>query len=121
MDIGKTLRLKSREDWRRWLAKNHDKEKEIWLIYYKKSSGKQTITVDEAIGEALCYGWIDSQIKPIDEEKYASRFTPRGSSSKWSKRNIAIGLKLLEDGKMTRAGVTRLPPQVLRRLKKRET
>ena len=121
MDIGKTLYVKSREDWRRWLAKNHERGKEIWLIYYKKSSGKLTITVDEAVGEALCFGWIDSQIKPIDEEKRASRFTPRGGSSNWSKRNMAIALKLLEDGKMTPAGATMLPLQVLEKLKKRKT
>ena len=121
MDIGKTLYVKSPEDWRRWLAKNHEKEKEIWLIYYKKSSGKPTITVDEAVGEALCYGWIDSQIKPINEEKYASRFTPRSTSSNWSKRNIATALKLYQDGRMTPAGVTRLPPRVQEKLKKRET
>lgn len=91
------------------------------MIYYKKSSGKLTMTVDEAVGEALCFGWIDSQIKPIDEEKYASRFTPRGGSSNWSKRNIDIALKLLEDGKMTPAGLARLPPRVLEKLKKRKT
>lgn len=119
MDIGKTLYVKSRREWRQWLARNYKTEKEIWLIYYKKSSRRPTVTVDEAVGEALCFGWIDSQIKSINHEKYASRFTPRGSNSNWSWRNLEMALTLLRDGKMTPAGIRRLPVPVLAKRTKR--
>ena len=67
MEIGKTLYVKDRDKWRRWLEKNHAKASEIWLIYYRKSSGKPRVSYNDAIEEALCFGWIDSIAKPIDE------------------------------------------------------
>jgi len=76
MEIGETLYVTSRRDFRKWLAKNCRKKEEIWLIFCKKYSGKPSISYDEAVEEALCYGWIDSQQKPIDAEKFARRFTP---------------------------------------------
>ena len=77
MDIGKTLYVTDRKQWRSWLAKNHTKAKEIWLIYYRKSSGKKRIPYNDAVEEALCYGWIDSIMKSIDEKSFAQRFSPR--------------------------------------------
>ena len=109
MDVGKTLYVGSRDRWRKWLNRNHKKAKEIWLVYYKKASGKPTLSVDEAVDEALCFGWIDSQIKPIDESKYASRFTPRRSGSLWSDRNLSRVQKLLKEGRMTPSGMAVLP------------
>ena len=117
MRIGETLSVTSRNKWRRWLAKHHKDTKEVWLALYKKSSGKSTITYDEAVEEALCYGWIDVQTKRIDEERYGLRFTPRRRGSKWSRYNKARGLKMLLAGRMTQAGKALLPNDVLKREK----
>ena len=77
MQITKTLYVIERYEWRAWLAKHHDTEKDIWLIYYKKQSGEPRIPYNDAVEEALCFGWIDSTVKGIDENKYAQRFSPR--------------------------------------------
>jgi uncharacterized protein YdeI (YjbR/CyaY-like superfamily) len=66
---GTTLYVTDRKEWRAWLSKNHDKENEIWLIYYRKSSGKRRIPYNDAVEEALCFGWIDSINKNIDKER----------------------------------------------------
>ena len=87
MDIGKTLYVTDRKDWRKWLSRNYEKEKEIWLIYYRKHSNKPRISYNAAVEEALCYGWIDSTFKGIDEEKFAQRFSPRRPKSKLSEMN----------------------------------
>ncbi|MDD2665486.1 MAG: YdeI/OmpD-associated family protein [Methanocellales archaeon] len=105
MELGKKLYVTNRNDWRSWLAKNYDKEKEIWLIYYRKSSGKQRIPYNDAVEEALCYGWIDSNLKGIDEEKFAQRFTPRKPKSKLSEMNKERVLRLIEQDKMTFIGL----------------
>src|SRR5262245_58148241 len=73
MRVGKTVYAKNRKQWRSWLAKHHGNAREIWLIYYKKSSGKPRIPYNDAVEEALCYGWIDSILKPIDDQQYAQR------------------------------------------------
>jgi uncharacterized protein YdeI (YjbR/CyaY-like superfamily) len=77
------LYLTNRKDWRRWLAKNHQKKKEVWLIYYKRNSGKPSLSYDASVEEALCYGWIDSRAKSTNEQKFALRFTPRIKNSGW--------------------------------------
>lgn len=82
---------------------------------YKRSSGKSTITYDDAVEEALCHGWVDVQTKRIDDERYGLRFTPRRKGSNWSRYNKARGLKMLLAGKMTLAGRAVLPNDVLRR------
>ena len=74
MEIGTILYVTNRKQWRSWLSKNHDSAKDIWLIYYKKDSGKKRIPYNHAVDEALCYGWIDSIVKSIDNEKYVQRF-----------------------------------------------
>ena len=81
----KILELSTLEAWRAWLAENHDKVDEIWLVYYKKESGIASLDYAETRDEALCYGWVDSLIKKIDDTKYVRKFTPRKDSSKWSK------------------------------------
>lgn len=118
MKIGETLYVISRHDWRNWLAKHRRKKKEIWLISYKKATGKPSLSYDAAVEEALCYGWIDSQFKPIDQEKYASRFSPRRKQSPWSESNKARALELLRARKMTRAGLATLPPDIVRAWKR---
>ena len=109
MDVGETVRVRNRDDWRRWLAKHHADKKEIWLVYYKKTSGKQGISYDESVEEALAYGWIDGQIKTIDEQSYAGRFTRRKPTSNWSESNIARVKKLLAEGRMAPPGLASLP------------
>jgi uncharacterized protein YdeI (YjbR/CyaY-like superfamily) len=97
----------TREEWRAWLAENHDKSKGIWLIYYKKGSGKPRVAYDDAVEEALCFGWIDSTVRRLDEEKYAQRFTPRNPGSGWSEVNIRRMEKLIGDGRVTEAGLAK--------------
>jgi uncharacterized protein YdeI (YjbR/CyaY-like superfamily) len=104
--IGKTLYVTDRKDWRKWLVKNHDKEKEIWLVYYRKSSGKPRIPYNDAVEEALCYGWIDSIFKNIDEEKFVQRFSPRTSKSILSAMNKERIHLLIKQGKMTPPGLS---------------
>jgi uncharacterized protein YdeI (YjbR/CyaY-like superfamily) len=105
MNIGKLFYAKTRKEWRSWLAKNHDKEKEIWLVYYRKSSGKKRIPYDSAVEEALCYGWIDSILKSIDKEKFAQRFTPRKPNSNLSELNKERIRRLIKKKKMTSIGL----------------
>lgn len=105
MKIGMMLHVANREKWRKWLEKFHDKEKEIWLIFYRKSSGKSSISYNDAVEEALCFGWIDSIEKGIDHERFAQRFTPRKPKSKWSESNKERIERLIKDGKMTKAGL----------------
>ena len=105
MKLGKTLYVTNRKDWRSWLRKNHNKEKEIWLIYYRKASGKQRILYNDAVDEALCYGWIDSIVKSIDKNKYAQRFTPRRLGSQISEMNKERMHRLIKQKRMTPNGI----------------
>lgn len=105
MDLGKTLYIINRKQWRSWLAKNNTKEKEIWLIYYRKSSGEKRIPYNDAVEEALCYGWIDSIMKRVDEKRFAQRFTPRRPDSILSQMNKERIHKLIKQKKMTAKGL----------------
>jgi uncharacterized protein YdeI (YjbR/CyaY-like superfamily) len=87
MNKHKTLYVKSRNQWRRWLSKNFDKEKEIWLVFPKKTSGIKRIAYNDAVEEALCFGWIDSTAKKLDEKNTIQRFTPRNPRSTYSQAN----------------------------------
>ena len=104
MEIKNTLYTTNRKSWRKWLAKNHKKEKEIWLIYYRKATGKPRISYDDAVLEALCYGWIDSTAKKINEESFAQRFSPRRKNSVLSQMNKERVRELMKENKMTKAG-----------------
>ena len=105
MEITKTLYVKNRHGWRTWLAKNYNKAPEIWLIYYKKDSGKPRIPYHEAVEEALCFGWIDSTAKKIDEQRFAQRFSPRRPTSQLSELNKERIRRLIKQRKMTKAGL----------------
>jgi uncharacterized protein YdeI (YjbR/CyaY-like superfamily) len=105
MKLGKTLYVTNRKDWRSWLKKNHSKEKEIWLIYCRKSSGKLRIPYNDAVEEALCYGWIDSTYKRIDDESFAQRFTPRRNNSVLSEANKERIRRLIKNKLMTQTGL----------------
>jgi uncharacterized protein YdeI (YjbR/CyaY-like superfamily) len=109
MEIGETLLVYTADEWREWLARHHSTKKEIWLIYYKKSSGKTAISYEESVEQALCFGWIDGAIKGIDADTYAGRFTPRRAKSPWSESNRERVARLLKDGRMMEAGVAVLP------------
>ncbi len=108
MEIGKTLYVITRDKWRQWLEKNHHKANEIWLVYYTKKTGKPRIPYDEAVEEALCFGWIDSIVKKIDEDTVAQRFSPRRKKSQLSALNRVRFKKMMDAGKMTRAGIDSL-------------
>lgn len=98
----------NRQEWRTWLEKNYCTSLGIWLIYYKVKSGKPSIQYNEAVKEALCFGWIDSKVKSIDEERYQQIFTPRKLKSVWSKLNKQYIEELIEQGLMTKAGLEKI-------------
>jgi uncharacterized protein YdeI (YjbR/CyaY-like superfamily) len=93
------------EAFRAWLEKHHATEKELLVGFYKRGSGKKSITWPESVDEALCYGWIDGVRKSIDEESYTIRFTPRSAKSKWSAVNLKRVAELTSLGRMKPAGL----------------
>ncbi len=105
MQLGETLYVTTRRQWRAWLKKHHATAREVWLVYYRKSSGKPRITYDDAVREALCFGWIDSTAKGIDGEAFAQRFTPRKPTSMFSQMNRERVRELIAEGAMTPAGL----------------
>jgi uncharacterized protein YdeI (YjbR/CyaY-like superfamily) len=106
------LHFAERRAWRAWLEENHEKVHEVWLLFYKKHTGVATISYDDAVEEALCYGWIDSLIKRLDEDRYARKFTPRSDTSRWSASNLARIERLKAAGRMTPAGLAKIPDGV---------
>lgn len=105
---GQPLRMTTAKEWRAWLQANHAVEKEVWLIFYKKHTGISGVTFEEATEEALSFGWVDSIMKRIDEEKYALRYTPRRKGSIWSEGNKRRVANLIEQGRMTEAGLAKI-------------
>ena len=108
MKITEKLYVTNKDDWRAWLRKHHDTKKEVWLIYFKRHTGKSRIPYDDAVEEALCFGWIDSIVQKIDNEKFAQKFTPRKGKSKWSELNKRRARKMIKEGKMTKAGLAKI-------------
>lgn len=100
-----TVQPKDRTDWRRWLENNHDRPSGVWLIFYRKASGKRSFTYEEAVEEALCFGWIDGQANRLDEESYRQRFSHRKKGSTWARSNKDRVARLIEQGRMTPAGM----------------
>jgi uncharacterized protein YdeI (YjbR/CyaY-like superfamily) len=100
MNIGKTVYFADRQEWRDWLAKNYNQKKEIWLVFPKKASGKPRILYNDAVEEALCFGWIDSTAKRIDEYSYAQRFSLRNPKTSYSEANKQRLRKLVKEGKV---------------------
>ena len=113
MKTGETLTVMTREEWRRWLADHHQTKREIWLVFHYKRTGKQTVSYDDAVEEAICYGWIDSQQNPMDDERFVRRFSPRHKRSHWSKSNKERALLMLRAEKMAAAGLATLPDDAL--------
>lgn len=108
MDQFERYQAKDRKEWRKWLQKNHLTSPGIWLIYYKKDSGKSTVSYEEAVEEALSFGWIDSKVNALDKERYMQIFTPRKMGSIWSKSNKQRVKKIIEQGLMTPAGLEKV-------------
>jgi uncharacterized protein YdeI (YjbR/CyaY-like superfamily) len=105
MKLTNLLSFSHREAWRSWLEANHDKFDEIWLTYYKPNSHQTGVDYEASVEEALCFGWIDSIIQKIDEEKYARKFNPRRPGSAWSESNKRRVVRLARAGRMTPAGM----------------
>ena len=84
MEIGETLYVTTREEWQKWLAEHHREKQQVYLVFYRKDTGQPSIRYSDAVEEAICFGWIDSHVKSMDEERFVRRFTPRRAGSRWS-------------------------------------
>ena len=127
MEITKTLYVADRKKWRAWLRKHYRTEKDIWLVYFRKETGKPRIAYGDAVEEALCFGWIDSTVKKLDDERFAQRFSPRNPKTKYSQTNKERLRRLIADGKVMKDVLARMddlaeeafviPPDILKALK----
>ena len=104
-----TLHFRSRKDWRAWLAKHHASSPGIWFVFYKSHTGQKSIPYEDMVREALCFGWIDSLIKRLDDDRYAIKVTPRQSTSKWSNLNRKRWAELEVEDLLTAAGLAAAP------------
>ncbi len=104
-----TLEVRSRRQWRAWLAKHHTSSPGIWLVFYKAHTGVKSISYEDAVREALCFGWIDSLVKRLDDDRYVFKVTPRKPTSKWSDINRQRWAELNAAGLLTSAGVAAAP------------
>jgi len=101
--------IRSRSDWRKWLQKNHASSSGVWLVFFKDHTGVKTLSYQESLDEALCFGWIDSLIKRLDDDRYARKFTPRKPASKWSDINRRRWAELNAAGALAPAGLVAAP------------
>jgi uncharacterized protein YdeI (YjbR/CyaY-like superfamily) len=108
VNIDQPLHFAQRDEWRAWLEAHHATATEAWLILYKKHTGKPSLLLEEAVEEALCFGWIDGLLQRIDDEKYTLRFSPRKQNSVWSQVNKRRVAKLIKQGRMTEAGLAKI-------------
>jgi uncharacterized protein YdeI (YjbR/CyaY-like superfamily) len=98
LDESKLLYISDRQEWRLWLEKHYHSKKEAWLVYYKKHTGKSSLAYNDSVEEALCFGWIDSTVRKIDEDRYVQRFSPRKPGSHYSQSNKERLKILVEKG-----------------------
>ena len=108
MQITNLKHFKNRAEFRKWLEKNHVKQTELWILFYKVHTNKKCVRYAEAVEEALCFGWIDGIVKRIDDERNAQRYTPRKAKSIWSKVNKERAKRMIDAGKMTDAGLVKI-------------
>ena len=108
LDINQALFFKNRTQWRKWLEQNHDKASEALVIHYRKDSGKKGLNHFEAVEDALCFGWIDSILRRLDNERFVLKYTPRKANSVWSKVNKDKAEQLIKAGLMTPAGMAKI-------------
>lgn len=127
LDEAKLLHVKDRREWRAWLRQHYRSEKDIWLVYYKKHTGKARIAYNDAVEEALCFGWIDSIVRRVDDERFAQRFSVRNPKTPYSQANQERLRALIQQGKVVKAVRARLenraaetfeaPPDILRAIR----
>ena len=115
MEIGEVLEAADVGAWRAWLTGNHSALREIWVVFRKKAEGPVGLTYEALVQEALCFGWVDGQMKRIDGLRYAIRFTPRRAGRPWAESNRARAVRLMDEGRMTAAGAAVLPPDLAAR------
>ncbi len=113
MDELNQIHFSNRKEFRTWLESNHNNSPGIWMVYYKNHTGKACINYREALEEALCFGWIDSIIKRLDDDRYVRKFTPRTDTKKWSELNKRIASELIQKGLMTQAGLLKIDKSLL--------
>jgi uncharacterized protein YdeI (YjbR/CyaY-like superfamily) len=109
MDMKHTFYAANRDEWRAWLESHYSSETEVWLIYYRANSGVSSIPYEDSVEEALCFGWVDNLIQRIDEQCYGRKFTPRQPNSPWSESNRRRVARLVQQGRMTEAGLSKIP------------
>jgi len=112
MDVSGAIRIDDIKQFDDWLAANGDTARDVVVAIYKKSSGKQTVTLNDLQEVALCRGWVDNLGQRIDDELWALRFTPRKPGSNWSATNREMAKRLLADGRVLEAGLKLLPPDL---------
>jgi uncharacterized protein YdeI (YjbR/CyaY-like superfamily) len=112
VDVSHAKQIDSDAELDRWLRDHGADERELIVTIYKKASGKQTVTFEELLQTAICHGWVDTQTKGIDDERYAIRLVPRRPGSSWSARNRETARRLLQEGRMQPAGEAALPPDL---------
>ena len=127
LDEAELLYVTNGREWRDWLQRHYKSEKEVWLVYYKKHTGKPRIPYNDAVEEALCFGWIDSTVKRIDEDRYAQRFSPRNPKTPYSQSNKERLRELVKHGKVVDEVMATLgslaeerfeiPPDILKAIK----
>jgi uncharacterized protein YdeI (YjbR/CyaY-like superfamily) len=105
----KTLLVRTLDQWRDWLAKHHASESGVWLIFHKQHTGVASIDYKAALDEALCFGWVDSLVKRLDDRRYARKFTPRRADSRWSEVNRKRYAELKAEGRLHQPGIARAP------------
>ncbi|MFZ1946379.1 MAG: YdeI/OmpD-associated family protein [bacterium] len=105
------LDIRTRARWREWLRRHHKAESEIWLVFHKRATGRKCLSYDGAVEEALCFGWIDSILRSIDQERYARKFTPRKATSVWSSANRTRYARMKAEGLLAPAGLARSPTE----------
>lgn len=112
LDVSNARFVNSDQEWAAWLAAHGGTATDLVIAIYKKSSGRQTVGFETLLATALAHGWVDTQTKSIDDDRYAIRWVPRRQGSNWSERNREIAKNLIEDGRMTPAGHAVLPPDL---------
>jgi uncharacterized protein YdeI (YjbR/CyaY-like superfamily) len=106
-----TLLVGTLDQWRDWLTAHHASEPEVWLVFHRKHTGIESIAYKDALDEALCFGWVDSLVKRLDDRRYARKFTPRRPDSRWSAVNRKRYGELEADGRLKPPGIERPPTQ----------
>ncbi|MBZ5588854.1 MAG: YdeI/OmpD-associated family protein [Acidobacteriia bacterium] len=108
VEIANALHVTNRAAWRAWLERHHQSETEVWLVFFKAHTGRPRVAYEDAVEEALCFGWVDSLVKRLDDDRYVQKFTPRKPGSTWSESNRKRIAKLIREGRMTPAGVAKV-------------